>query len=92
MNNSLQTVTGSAFIANCEFKDQYGDPITNGKASDATYKIVCIDSAESDGYSIAHNESSQAEIVLKKAGTYKFKITVTTADGSSKSYTYLVKK
>ena len=85
-----KTLSGDDFIAQCKFKDQYGADITNGSASDATYKIECASASSNDGYSIAHNNSSKATLELKTPGYYKFKITVTTSDGSSKSYTYSI--
>ena len=85
-----KTLSGDDFIAQCKFKDQYGADITNGSASDATYKIECTSASSNDGYSIAHNNSSKATLELKTPGNYKFKITVTTSDGSSKSYTYSI--
>ena len=85
-----KTLSGADFIAQCKFKDQYGADITNGSASDATYKIECTSASSNDGYSIAHNNSSKATLELKTPGYYKFKITVTTSDGSSKSYTYSI--
>ena len=85
-----KTLSGDDFIAQCKFKDQYGADITNGSASDATYKIECTSASSNDGYSIAHNNSSKATLELKTPGYYKFKVTVTTSDGSSKSYTYSI--
>ncbi len=84
------------FASNFEFKTQYGDEadLSASELDQTTvaYKIELVTTTAEDksGYRISANDSNSAKVDITKAGTYKFKITATTPDGSSKNYTITV--
>ena len=94
--NVNDVVSASAFVANFKFKDQYGDGDKAGNTFASTdlgsvnYTIEMITATNKSGYTITSNGLNAANLKFTAAGTYKFKITATTPDGSSKSYTYTV--
>ena len=98
-------VTASAMQEQFKFKDQYNtaEAIPSSLSSSTvalslgdlntgcvTYVIEMIQSAHTDGYTIKFNGLNAATLSFSKNGTYKYKVTATTPDGSSKSYTRTV--
>gem|GEM_PF-5327120 len=91
------------FITQFKFRDQYGNGGSDGSASSSitgivgtldtgcvNYTIEMVEAAHTNGYTITSNGTNSANIIFTETGKYTYKVTATTPDGSSKSYTAYV--
>ena len=89
--SAAKTVTGAAFVKQFDFVDQYNQATTaTTKTDSVSYKIENISADNKSGYIISYNNNNQAQVEIKEAGNYTFKVTVTAPNGSTKSFTYKV--
>lgn len=97
---SSSAVTASGIEVNFKFRDQYGNGTEDGSTpasmsgivgtlnkSCVTYKIEMLEAADQFGFTIVNNNQNSVKLTFSKTGVYKYKVTATTPDGSSKSYT-----
>ena len=87
------TVTGAAFVKQFTFVNQYSEPVKENdgtKTDSVSYKIENISATNKSGYTISYNNTNQAQVQIKEAGEYTFKVTVTAPNGSTKAFNYTV--
>ncbi len=92
VTDSGKLYNASNFVTNFEFKDQYGDALstTANNAKSVKYTIELISATDKTGFSISASGLNSANVKVTKSGTYVFRITATTDDGSSKDYQFTV--
>ena len=89
--SAVKTVTAAAFVKQFDFVDQYNQATTAATKTDSvTYVIEAVSTDNKSGYTISFNTKNQAQVEIKEAGNYTFKVTVTAPNGSTKSFTYKV--
>ena len=96
--NSVTTFAADTFVNGFKFKNQYGigdcevtdAKLTGAKQDSVVYNIQLVATNNKTGYTISSDGLNSANVKIKEAGTYTFKITATTLDGSSKDFTWTV--
>ena len=95
---SATTFEADTFVTGFKFKNQYnkGDcTVTDSAISGAdqgsvAYSIRLVSATDNSGYKISADGLNSASVKISKNGTYVFKITATTPDGSSKDFEWKV--